>query len=228
MTPSPPTPESASHAGVSAAVPPPRPIAHDVPCSACGYNLRGLAGDPVRCPECFHEHPRESLELDPGHISGVRELQAAADALMLGILVATFGLILAPCGGVLLVIYAVILIGPALSDMKQRFRGQSGWATLLWQFVGLTIAVPMCFLGLTLGIAACGWLIGRVIDAANELLVGGCTIAGMALGTLLLVRLRVTSALRTRQTATFEKLCRMLPHRDGPSDPGTGARVSAE
>jgi hypothetical protein len=27
-------------------------LEHDLPCPNCGYNLRGLSGDPVRCPEC--------------------------------------------------------------------------------------------------------------------------------------------------------------------------------
>ena len=32
-------------------------IAADVFCLNCGYNLRGLTGDPVRCPECGHSNP---------------------------------------------------------------------------------------------------------------------------------------------------------------------------
>ena len=31
---------------------PPREIHQDLPCPGCGYNLRGLAGDVVSCPEC--------------------------------------------------------------------------------------------------------------------------------------------------------------------------------
>lgn len=34
----------------------------DAYCLACGYNLRGLAGDPIRCPECFHQNPRHLVE----------------------------------------------------------------------------------------------------------------------------------------------------------------------
>lgn len=30
-------------------------------CPKCRYSLRGLAGDPVRCPECGQEHPRAQL-----------------------------------------------------------------------------------------------------------------------------------------------------------------------
>jgi hypothetical protein len=33
----------------------------DINCLECGYNLRGLLGDPVRCPECFHEYPLTEL-----------------------------------------------------------------------------------------------------------------------------------------------------------------------
>lgn len=191
-----------------------QPITHDIACTACGYNLRGLSGDPIRCPECFHAHPRESLELEIGRVGSVRELQAAADALLLGILVAGFGLILAPCGGLLLVVYALILIGPAMSDMKQRFRGQRGWAPLLWQFVALTVAVPLCFATLTIGVAALGGWLGRWLGDANEWITAASAIAGLALGTVTLARLKLTSALRTRQNATFERLCRLLPPRD--------------
>jgi hypothetical protein len=41
-------------------VPPPGSpsvIDRDLHCSACGYNLRGLSGDPVACPECGADTP---------------------------------------------------------------------------------------------------------------------------------------------------------------------------
>lgn len=34
----------------------------DAACDACGYNLRGLSGAWVRCPECGQQRSRESLE----------------------------------------------------------------------------------------------------------------------------------------------------------------------
>jgi len=33
----------------------------DLYCLECGYNLRGLSGDPVRCPECFSEASQQDL-----------------------------------------------------------------------------------------------------------------------------------------------------------------------
>lgn len=35
----------------------------DVYCLECGYNLRGLSGDPVRCPECGYDNPMGDLEI---------------------------------------------------------------------------------------------------------------------------------------------------------------------
>lgn len=40
---------------------PAKPIARNTPCPKCGYNLRGLAGDPVRCPECGNKTRRARL-----------------------------------------------------------------------------------------------------------------------------------------------------------------------
>lgn len=37
------------------------PIDVDIPCPACGYNLRGLPGDLIRCPECGARSLRRSV-----------------------------------------------------------------------------------------------------------------------------------------------------------------------
>lgn len=36
-------------------------VTYDVPCPGCGYNLRGLQGDPVCCPECAVATPQATL-----------------------------------------------------------------------------------------------------------------------------------------------------------------------
>jgi hypothetical protein len=43
--------------------PEPRFIDRDLYCLHCGYNLRGLAGDPVRCPECGYDNPIADAEI---------------------------------------------------------------------------------------------------------------------------------------------------------------------
>lgn len=42
---------------------PPRALNIDLYCLTCGYNLRGLSGDPVRCPECGNLNPIGDVEL---------------------------------------------------------------------------------------------------------------------------------------------------------------------
>ena len=37
----------------------------DLYCLQCGYNLRGLSGDPRRCPECGHMNPLGDIERRP-------------------------------------------------------------------------------------------------------------------------------------------------------------------
>ena len=41
------------------------PIAVDLYCPNCEYNLRGLSGDPVRCPECGKASMRKELDYAP-------------------------------------------------------------------------------------------------------------------------------------------------------------------
>ena len=35
----------------------------DLYCVECGYNLRGLSGDPVRCPECGYHNPLGDVKI---------------------------------------------------------------------------------------------------------------------------------------------------------------------
>ncbi|MBL8878821.1 MAG: hypothetical protein JNG88_06835 [Phycisphaerales bacterium] len=55
-------------------------------CLECGYNLRGLTGDPIRCPECGRENPLWLLTVPAPIISrqfAVLETSSAYSVLML-------------------------------------------------------------------------------------------------------------------------------------------------
>ena len=50
----------------------------DLYCLECGYNLRGLSGDPRRCPECGHDNPLNDIELPAGLIKAqLRKMETA-------------------------------------------------------------------------------------------------------------------------------------------------------
>jgi hypothetical protein len=49
--------------------PVPRALDVDLHCLTCGYNLRGLAGDPIRCPECGSLNPVGDVEIPAPVIS---------------------------------------------------------------------------------------------------------------------------------------------------------------
>lgn len=200
-----------------AAVDPASPIAHDVFCADCRYNLRGLAGDPVRCPECFRSYARAALELDAANTNARRELLGAADALLLGVMVAVAGLALSLCGGVLLMVYALILIGPAISDFRARFRGRRGWVRLVLKFVAVTLAMPLALLAALLGsMLACGYALSGALPRAAWLAaaaVGGAI--GLGLGVGAIRALGIMESLRTEQRLVFERMFQLMQQRDG-------------
>jgi hypothetical protein len=65
------------------------PEGEELFCLHCGYNLRGLPGDPLRCPECGSEFPREELRLPSGLIEKqLLRLDAAPSIVLLALIAA--------------------------------------------------------------------------------------------------------------------------------------------
>lgn len=72
----------------------------DLYCLQCGYNLRGLSGDPVRCPECAYMNPIGDVEIPAPEIrKQIRKMETSpalcVAAVLLGVpLNAGFALLL--------------------------------------------------------------------------------------------------------------------------------------
>ncbi len=75
-----------------------KPIARanvvDLYCLECGYNLRGLSGDPRRCPECFHMNPVSVIEVPAKAIARQLKGMETAPATCLGAILFLSGLLL--------------------------------------------------------------------------------------------------------------------------------------
>ncbi len=169
--------------------PPPEPtqpnlVDIDVYCLKCGYNLRGLSGDPRRCPECFYMNPMGDALIPAEFISTQLRRMETAPTIALG----CFALMAVSAVPVLLVIAdsfrhpsmgndgpclccglpLLVALGGWLVSVV-RFRdscgGKAGWLRVLWRYhiLGLGyMAVVFAAVSSTTAI------LRRLIDAAGR------------------------------------------------------------
>jgi hypothetical protein len=149
----------------------PRLLSGDVDfyCLECGYNLRGLAGDPKRCPECFYANPIGDLAVTAKDINRqLRRLETGPTGCVAGLLflaVGLFALFVAWWPPSLLVCtVGVVAWAAGARTFRDSCRGQAGWlwALLRFQLYGLGIIV----LGLAVP-AACMVAVVELLERAN-------------------------------------------------------------
>jgi hypothetical protein len=165
----------------------PRLIAGDVDfyCAGCGYNLRGLAGDPKRCPECGQFNPIELLIIPAEAIrKALRRLETAPTVAFMGLLMLVGAALLLRVSytpSAILGVFAAACTLVGVSGFAHECQYRAGWfGALLWYFLYGTlllaagIGMPIALLwagGLTLerafrGTAApCVWLVIAVVVA---------------------------------------------------------------
>lgn len=123
----------------------------DLYCIECGYNLRGLSGDPRRCPECGYDNPLNELII-PARIirrQMIRLESAPTFAFAATLMLALGGLLLilgsTPCAIVLFAVGAILL--PAtIQQFGRNSRWRPGWVGVLGSFylagVGMFAPIP--------------------------------------------------------------------------------------
>lgn len=118
-------------------------IVENIYCLQCGYNLRGLSGDPVRCPECGEKNSLGSAAIPARHIEkALRNMETApAWCAVFSVLAALF-LTLASLrissesvrncltGGTV----SVLVWWWLCRKTKSEFNGQPGWRRILISF----------------------------------------------------------------------------------------------
>lgn len=128
-------------------------------CLSCNYNLRGLMGDPIRCPECGETNSRADLLLPPALVEKeLRKLETLPTAGVAMMYAALFGVSFITGGSM---VCAVILLVPSLmvwilvvSAFGNICEYKAGWVgALLWyHLAGLFFAAVVALAVLVVGL----------------------------------------------------------------------------
>jgi len=133
----------------------------DLYCLECGYNLRGLSGDPRRCPECGHLNPMGDLELPAALITAqLRQMEtnpavSVAAVLFGSVFLALFVFALIqnagqkhPGSDICLatpVLASILVWSSRVVSFRKSCRARPGWAEVLWVYhvYGLSLSLAV-------------------------------------------------------------------------------------
>lgn len=117
----------------------------DLYCLRCGYNLRGLAGDPLRCPECAFENPVGDVALPAPMITEqLKKMESAPAYSVLALLLIAFmggtaawlhlrtnaNLVQAPAF-LCAIVVAISVLPMTVLEARRSCKGTPGWAAAL-------------------------------------------------------------------------------------------------
>ncbi len=118
----------------------------DLYCVQCGYNLRGLSGDPRRCPECGHDNPMSELTIPAEAISrALRQMETAPTACVAAglvlLLMSFFLLLIAWAGGhpvalcpLIASLCAALIWVAGAAGFRKACGGHPSWVSALFKY----------------------------------------------------------------------------------------------
>jgi hypothetical protein len=196
---------------------PSRPMDFDARCLRCSYRLRGLAGDPIRCPECFLANSR--AELLRRHSDGARldRLRGAGDAFLLSLLALVVGPWLWWRSGPLPAALPVLGVGAVLAHQalevcRRVMPEHEGWRPLFYRYVAWTCTLILVPFGIWAVFAVLVWRLttslaairaGAGVDAVD-------VAVALAPTALVLYFVRPLRRLRWKQRRAFVRLARLV------------------
>lgn len=128
----------------------------DLFCLRCRYNLRGLAGDAVRCPECGYENDAEDLRIPHEEISRqLRKLETAPTISVAAVWVLVLAGIIVwvggACVGVALAVSALLGCACSAAVFGRACRFRDGWVRILcwYHLAGITY---LALVGMAVGV----------------------------------------------------------------------------
>jgi hypothetical protein len=187
---------------------PSRVLEFNLRCLTCGYNLRGLAGDPVRCPECGQLNPLGEAEIPEALITArLRRWEASLvvcvgallfalpwQFLLCALLVEAMNGTLGPNAvGEVLSCPGIPAFGPlivwvaAVFSFRASCRSKPGWGRALvrYHLYGLGVGGPMLAVMLIIPVVLSP--IGRGMQTSNYL-VPAVVFGGAIIGVRKLLR----------------------------------------
>lgn len=136
----------------------------DLYCLECGYNLRGLSGDPRRCPECGYDNPVGAIELPADIIRKQLRRMETAPALCVGavLCLTPFVLILALSrwvylgNEILISVLSISVLGLAAwtwsaARFRSSCRASPGWFAALLRYHVCGLGLTALVLGVIIG-----------------------------------------------------------------------------
>lgn len=132
----------------------------DAYCRRCTYNLRGLSGDPVRCPECGQLNTLTDLLDIVTPARRVRAIQGAGDALVLAAFSLAGGVVAGWTSrstviAVVLLVLGGVLVQQALRTCRRMIPASVDWPNLFTAYFLYTCALPATPIGV--------WWIGAIL-----------------------------------------------------------------
>lgn len=176
-------------------------IDEDLYCLECGYNLRGLSGDPIRCPECGARNDLGTIAIPAIYIQkALREMETAPTGCVASAFAgATCGAVAWLVGEIDFALWSTAIVGILVATwcatyiaMRNTYEDQPGWRRILGDFhlatLFCTVVIPLSVLAL--------WAVDRLHPSTGF----GPVCAGVVTVSVpcLVVGLRVYAAARKR------------------------------
>ena len=198
-------------------------VTFDCECMECGYNLRGLSGEPVRCPECGHLNPVHEVQVTPEAIAW--QLRRMETPLAVCALAAVVGV---PMAGA--TIYLAVVNPPTLRDgvfpcfplssvvsvvawcvglvqFRSACEYQAGWARAFWRYQVRAVLSAACVATPTLLIAErLGQYGSNVHDAGRRVWIALSMM--LVFAAIIIIAVRGARRLHGRLRETIEPLVR--------------------
>lgn len=209
----------------------------DTPCPACGYNLRGLTGDPLRCPECGTETSRARLaELRGPMATRLRNLQSAIDLQTLAILLVMVGVpaalfVFGP-RGIAFALLAVVPLGIVLAAIgwrmaKELFLGPGG-GRLVARYQAWTTLLVNTYPLIALALGSLLYLVVPFLGFPNEAALVVAALVSVSVVGLLQFSIDPLRRARERQERAFRALVDLTREPDDADRPPTPGAPSLQ